>query len=129
MTTRNAMRTGSATLAGLALVLFALAAVPRIVLAADEVTDANVAERIERATTQADHVALATYFREKAAEAGKRAELHEKMLASIKRWESGKVQAKHSVHCGSLIRAARDAQTAYQKLADDEAEMAKGAAK
>ena len=72
---------------------------------------------------------LPTYFRGKAAEAGKQVELHEKMQASIKRWETGKAQAHHDVHCSALVRSAREAQAAYKGLADEQARMAREAAK
>ncbi len=128
MTTQYVVPNRSVTLFASALALFALLAIPGLVSAGPPVTDSDVAERIAQAKTKGDHQALATYFSAKAAEAGKTVELHEKMLASIKRWESGKSQAYHDVHCRALVRSARETQAEYKDLADEHARLAGEAA-
>lgn len=92
-------------------------------LAAD-ITDANAFEKSATASTAADHQALAAYFTEKAAEAGKEAELHQKMLTASM---SGRNYAGMQPHCKKLISANEDAQKAYKELADLHAKLAKDA--
>ncbi len=127
MTIRNTMRTGCGTFAVLALFLFTSLALPQPVHAAGEVTDANVAEKVESAATKADHEALAAYFRGKATEAGETVQLHEKMLAATKRWESGKEQSRQIGHCGLLVRSAQEAEAAYKDLAKEHSQLAQAA--
>jgi hypothetical protein len=128
MKTRNMMRTRSAILAGLCLFFFTFAVQPLPVHAADAVTDANVASKIEQAKTTADYEALAAYFKQEAVQAGETVTLHEQMLASVKKTAAGR-SSRHHVHCRTLIRSAKADQDAYQALADQYAEMATEAGK
>lgn len=128
MTTRNTMRARSAIVAGLTLLFLTLAVRPLPVHAADGVTDANVAEKIDQAKTTADYEALAAYFKEEAVQAGATVTMHEKMLAAVEKNAAGR-SSRHHVHCRTLIRSAKADQDAYQALADQYAEMAQAAGK
>lgn len=128
MTTREMMRTRSAMVIGLSLLFFTLAVRPLPARGADTVSDANVTQKIEQASTKADYEALAVYFKAEAAEAAEMAALHEKMLAAVKTNSAGR-SSRHYVHCRTLIRSAKADEDAYQALADQYAEMAQEAGK
>ena len=121
MTTRR-----SITLASLgAFLLLGLLIMSRPALAGD-VSDANAFEKSATASTAAEHEALATYFRAKAAQAGKEVDLHTKMLTASM---NGKNYAAMQPHCKGLISANQEAQKSYEELATMHSGMAKGAGK
>ena len=121
MTTRYAMRAGFA-----ALLFLAVAGMPAPARAA-AVTDANLAEMSAKAKTKADHEALAAYFQEKAAEAGKTVELHQQMYRAV---AAGGLKGQSGMewHCRNAIRTARNLQEAYEELAAEHVRMASEAA-
>ena len=90
------------------------------------VTAANVAQRIESAKTAADHQALAAYFSSQAAAAAEKVKEHEGMLTALKQTRMASVMAPH---CNALIKSSKEAQKDYQKLAQEEENLAKQAGK
>lgn len=96
-------------------------------LAAGDVTDSNVAERLTSAQSAADHEALAAYFRGQAAAAGEKAKLHESMLNGTN--TMGKGWASWATHCKSLIKMYKDTQKEADALAAEHTSLAKAATK
>ncbi len=97
------------------------------VAGAAEITDENVAEHVATAKTAAEHQALASFFRAKAAEEGERVKRHEKMLAHYKQG-GGKPYLHMTEHCQDIISTARQLQKDYEMLAAAHEESAKVAA-
>lgn len=95
-------------------------------LAADTVTDANVAEAIVAAKTPQDHEAIAAYFRAQAAAQGEKVKLHEAMLKAWEKTVAGRSLENMRKHCNDLIAASRKAQKAYEAMADMHAHMGMG---
>ena len=93
-----------------------------------QITEANVGEMVQSATTAADHTALADYFRAQAKEAADRARKHRAMLVS-----SSPKTSRHvwNAHCKRLIHSFQDEAAAYTDLAKEQDVLAKhaGAAK
>jgi hypothetical protein len=110
-------RTSRRLIPTLLLAIIVLVSVPG--MAADPVTQDNVAEKLASASTAADHAALATYFRAEAAKAGAEVERHEKMLSSI-RTKGGKPYRNNRGHCRNLIRSNRLEQEAFEDLASEQ---------
>ena len=126
-TTRSAVKWMGGAL-GAVLLFFVLIATWSVPVAgAAEITDENVAEYIGTAKTAADHQALATFFRAKAAEEGQRVKRHEKMLAHYKQG-GGKPYIHMIGHCEDIIKTARQLQKDYEMLAAAHEESAKVAA-
>lgn len=94
---------------------------------ATEVTEANSADKVAEATTQADHEALAAYFRGEAEANAKKVAEHEAMMKRMAA-RGGKPSARWQAHCESLIAAYGSAQKEAQGLAEDHERMAKEAA-
>ena len=126
MTTRYTIRIRWTALAGLFLLL-ALMALPPTAIAAGTVTDSNLAEKSAEAKTKADHEALAAYFQEKAADAGKTVERHQQMYRAV---AAGGLKGQSGMgwHCRNAIRTARNLQEAYEELAAEHLRMASEAA-
>jgi hypothetical protein len=106
--------------------MLALVTFPATASAADPITDANVDVKMVQATTKEDHQALAVYFQRKADEAEKNVELHERMLSRF-RAQVRKGRLGMRAHCRTLIRTSREAQGAYEDLADEHAQLAEEA--
>ena len=101
-------------------------ATSREALAAEAVTDANVADAIAAAKTQQDHEAIAAYFRAQAAAQGEKVALHEAMLKGWEKTVSGKSLEHMRKHCHNLIQSFRNMQKEYEAMAEMHAHMAKG---
>jgi len=105
---------------------FALALLPGafgLILAAgaqDEVTVANLEERLESAETAADHQAIAAFYQRQAAEAQAQVSKHENM-AQIYRNKALKVQRSANAMTGHCARLA----DSYRALAADLSALAK----
>lgn len=95
-------------------------------LAADTVTDANVAEAIAAAKTPQDHEALAAYFRAQAAAQGEKVKLHEAMLKSWDKIVSGNSLVHMRQHCNDLIASSRKMQKAHEAMAEMQAHTGMG---
>ena len=128
MTTPSMVRSGFTTLAALIIFFFGLTALPQPAMAVGAVTDANMALKSAEAKTKADYEALAEYFREKAVEAGKTVERHERMFRGVTTGGGGKGHGSMRPHCRALIRSAREAQEAYEDVAEEYSRLAKEAA-
>jgi len=114
-----------------ALFTFALAAVvtyapPRLAVAGDStgITEDNVIQKVGEASTNADHQALATYFRGEAKIKGDRVAKHEAMLKS---WATlqGKSQAFMHSHCQNLISSYAAEAKALEELAKEHEKLLK----
>jgi hypothetical protein len=105
----------------------ALSTAPTFV-SAQEVTEANVAERIATMKTQQDHEAIAAYFKKQAAAAAEQVKEHEAMLASWKKTVSGRSLVNMQRHCEGLISAYKKIQKDDEALAQLHENMAKAAA-
>jgi len=101
-----------AMLAGLA----ALAGAASAAAKAGPVTDANVAERVESARTDADHAALAKYFKAKSEAETPRIEHFEKLYRAYLQLD-GKSWGAVQNDARSLLKAARMSQAEYSELA------------
>jgi hypothetical protein len=98
-------------------------------LAADAITDANVAAAIAAAKTPQDYEAISGYFRAQAAAAGEKVKLHEAMLTSWEKTVSGKALDHMRSHCRGLIASFREQQKENEALAEQYAKLAGGGAK
>ena len=105
------------------ILLAALVALPMSV-AASAVTDENVAERISTAKTAADHRAVTTYYRSKAAAAAAEVKRHEEMLGV---YGSQAAPGWHAMkpHCQKLIDAATEEKAQFEHLAGLHEKLAK----
>lgn len=96
-------------------------------VAADAVTDANVAAAIAAAKTSQDYEALAAYFRAQATAAGEEVQLHQAMLQSWEKAVSIKGREHMLTHCRNLIDSYRKQQKESESLARQYDSMAKAA--
>ncbi len=115
---------GMITLAGLTALTTGMIA-PTQAVAADAVTDANVAAAIAAAKTQQDHDAIAAYFRAQAAAEADKVKLHEAMLKSWEKTVSGRSLEVMRRHCNDLIASFRKMQKSYEMMAQQEEKMGK----
>ena len=116
---------GITTLAVLTALTIGMTA-PTQAVAADTITDANVADAIAAAKTPQDHEAIATYFRAQAAAQGEKVKLHEAMLKSWEKTVRGKSLEHMRRHCNDLIASTRKMQKAYEAMAEMQAHMGTG---
>jgi hypothetical protein len=86
----------------------------------DEVTLANLEERVEAAETAADHLAIAAFYQEQAQEAQKTASKHEAMAQMYKRNTSKVVRSS-----GALIEHCNKLAADYRTLANNLLALAK----
>jgi len=93
---------------------------------AQQVTEDNLAQKIETAKTAADHEAIAAFYQAKAAASTEEAKRHEAMLASYKK-VGGKMYQAWENHCKSLIQSYNKEAKDYEMLAKEHAKMAKAA--
>ena len=93
-------------------------------VAAEAITDDNVAAMVTAAKTAADHQALAEYFRAEAKEAETLAQKHRGMKLS----HSQKGGSVWDAHCTRLIKRYEDLAGDYRTLASEQDGMAKAAA-
>lgn len=114
-----------ASLAAAMILTTAIASIPQSGHAVTPVTDDNLSAALSSASTAADHEALATYFRSKAAEQEAVIARHEAMLDNLK--GKGKIYNNFLPHCRSIISSARGAKKAYEKLAEEQSAMAEAA--
>lgn len=95
---------------------------------AADVSAANLADKVASAATQADHDALAAYFREVAEVNAKQVAEHEAMLDRVIA-AGGKPSITWQRHCKSLIAAYGSAKDEAAALAQEHEQLAKEAAK
>ena len=107
------------TIAALALGVLVGVAAPAV---AQTVTADNVGEMVQKATTAADHTALADYFRGQAKVASENAQKHRSMLVSGPAKSSREVW---DAHCRRLIKSFEAEATAYTDLAKEQDVLAK----
>jgi hypothetical protein len=89
-----------------------------------QITEDNVAEKVQKASTAADHTALADYFRAQAKKAKDNARKHRAMLdvgggggkSSRQVWDA---------HCKRLIQSFESEAAAYEDLAKEQDVLAK----
>lgn len=93
-------------------------------VAAEAITDDNVAAMVTAAKTAADHQALADYFRAEAKEAESLAQKHRGMKLS----HSQKGGSVWDAHCTRLIKRYEDLASDYRTLASEQDGMAKAVA-
>jgi hypothetical protein len=87
-----------------------------------QITPDNVGEMVQKATTAADHTALADYFRAQAKEASASAQKHRSMLVS------GPAKSSRAVwdgHCKRLIQSYENEAAAFTDLAKEQDVLAK----
>ena len=91
---------------------------------AQPITADNVGEMVQKATTAAEHTALADYFRARAKEASEGARKHRSMLVS-----GPKKPARQDwdAHCKRLIQSFEAQAAAYTDLAKEQDVLAKHA--
>lgn len=87
-----------------------------------QITEDNVAEMVQKATTADDHTALADYFRAQAKKAATSAQRHRAMLASGPAKSSTHVW---DAHCKRLIQSFEGEAAAYTDLAKEQDVLAK----
>src|SRR5512139_2949723 len=87
-----------------------------------QITEENVGEMVQKATTPADHTALADYFRAQAKEASANAQKHRTMLVSGPSKSSRQVW---DAHCKRLIKSFEAEAAAYTDLAKEQDVLAK----
>ncbi len=92
--------------------------------AAEEVTDANVADMAANAKTSADHEAIAAYYDRAAAAADEQVKVHEHLLEGYKKMPRFSTMA---MHCDRMLRAYKSAARENRALADEHRKMAKAA--
>lgn len=88
---------------------------------ADDITDANVAAKVESAATVADHLAIANYYRKVAAENEEKAKLHERMRAQL---SGEKASTSWRKHCTALVDSYRAAQKAAEAMVAEQEKLA-----
>ena len=93
---------------------------------AQQVTEDNLAQKIETAKTAADHEAIAAFYQAKATASTEEAKRHEAMLASYKKI-GGKMYQAWENHCKSLIQSYNKEAKDYEMLAKEHEKMAKAA--
>lgn len=98
---------------------------PATAILASDITDENVAEKIEAANSPSEHEALASYFDAKAVAATAEVRRHERMRIAYSRG-MGKPHAMRA-HCQALIRSNRNAIDEFTNLAELHRELAKQA--
>ena len=106
-------------LTALWVVIISFSSLPAFATNIDKVTDENVSNKIEKATTLEDYQALKAYFKGKSAEAARQVSLHEGMLQSFSRRpdsDSRAIQVR--IHCLKLIRLSLNTQGNYDYLAE-----------
>lgn len=91
---------------------------------AQTITEDNVGEMAQKATTAADHTALADYFRAQAKVASEGAQKHRSMLVSGPAKSSRQVW---DAHCKRLIQSFEAQAAAYTDLAKEQDVLAKHA--
>jgi hypothetical protein len=96
--------------------LVAAAGVPGAAKSAGPVTDANVAERVVSATTNAEHAALAAYYKAKSDAETPRIEHFEKLYRAYMSVK-GKKEEPLQLDARALLKAARMSQREYFELA------------
>lgn len=81
---------------------------------------------VEKAISSGDHKGLAEYYRSKAEEQRKIAEMHEKMKTSYKNTHVHYKGSENALatHCGNLQIKAREMADQYDKLAQEEEKLA-----
>jgi len=103
----------------------ALFLIPATAVVAADISDDNVATKIEAASSASDHEVLASFFDAKAAAATAEVKRHERMRIAYSR-AGGKPHAMRA-HCQGLIRANRDASDEFTNLSELHRELAKQA--
>ena len=88
------------------------------------VTDDNVAQKVESATTAADHQALAAFFNAKAEAAARNANRHKSMVHAY-----GGSRDIWGNHCRSLVKTFTEQEKDYKALAAEQETLAKEASK
>lgn len=94
------------------------------VAATAQITEDNVAEMVHKASTSAEHTALADYFRAQAKVASEQAGKHRAMLVGASPKSSRHVW---DAHCKRLIRSFENEAAAYIDLAKEQDVLAKHA--
>jgi hypothetical protein len=89
---------------------------------AQTITPDNVGEMVKKASTAADHTALAEYFRSQAEQAKSMAQKHRAMLVSGPAKSSQQVW---DAHCKRLIQSFDNEAAAYTDLAKEQDVLAK----
>jgi hypothetical protein len=110
-----------------AFAFLALGTISATVARADDVTDANVADRIAAAKTAQDHDAIAAFFRKEAAATGEKIKTHEAMIASWSKSIGGKSLEYMRRHCQDIITSLKKEQKDYEGLAAEHEKLAKEA--
>ena len=127
MTKRLRSERHAFTRATLALTVFlAAVAVFGEPVRAQQVTEDNLAQKIETAKTAADHEAIAAFYQAKAAASTQEAKRHEAMLAAYKK-SGGKMYQAWENHCKSLVQSYTKEGKDYEMLAKEHEKMAKTA--
>ena len=100
----------------LALVFAAVAASAARVTPGPAVTDSNVAERVRHLRTSAEQLALANYYKDKAASFGARIDFYEGLFRAYEELE-GKEYEPLRVQARDLLKAARSTRKHLELLA------------
>lgn len=103
--------------------LLLAAAMPAL---AQEVTDANLADKVAAAKTSADHQEIANYYHSIAKANAEKVKTHEAMLAHVTSM-GGKPAASWTTHCKSLISAYKSAEKQAEAMAKEQEGLAKKA--
>lgn len=89
---------------------------------AQTITADNVAEMVQKASTAADHTALADYFRAQAQQASGNAQKHRAMLVGGPTKSS---RGAWDAHCRKLVKSFEGEAAAYTDLAKEQEVLAK----
>ena len=111
-------------IAGFVLWATLLPPAPPAARAAEPITADTVAQRVAAAKTAQDHEELAAYYRSQAAAMAEDAKRHEAMLKSYE-WIWGVTKEDMRKHCQTLIASDRNAQQAFEALAQEHEKLAK----
>ena len=97
-----------------------LASLPNAVRA-DDITDENVAAKVASASTVADHLAIAGYYRKLAADNANKAALHERRRSQL---SAEQPSTSWKAHCTGLIESYRAAQKAAEAMVAEQEKLA-----
>lgn len=87
----------------------------------------EITQRIQTATTRADHESLASYYTNEAATAKASAENHRKMARSYQAQVSQRGGTSMAAHCNAIVQAQEGIAATFEKMAAEHREMARQA--